>query len=40
VVESKKDWNLPQSVRSNRASAFAKSAPASGPGVSELPGTE
>ena len=40
MVEFKKDWNLLQSVRSNRASAFARSAPASGLGVSELPGTE
>jgi hypothetical protein len=40
MVEFKKDWNLLQSVRSNRASAFAKSAPASGLGESALPGTE
>ena len=40
MVEFKKDWNLLQSVRSNRASAFAKAAPASGIGDSELPGTE
>jgi hypothetical protein len=40
MVEFKKDWNLLQSVRSNRASAFAKSAPASGLGDSALPGTE
>ena len=40
MVEFKKDWNLLQSVRSNRASAFAKSVPASGLGDSELPGTE
>jgi hypothetical protein len=40
MVEFKKDWNLLQSVRSNRASAFAKAAPASGLGDSELPGTE
>src|SRR6185312_10220313 len=40
MVEFKKDWNLLQSVRSNRASAFAKAAPASSLGDSELPGTE
>ena len=40
MVEFKKDWNLLQSVRSNPASAFAKSVPASGLGDSELPGTE
>jgi hypothetical protein len=40
MVEFKKDWNLLQSVRSDRASAFAKSAPASGLGDSALPGTE
>ncbi len=40
MVEFRKDWNLLQSARSNRASAFAKAAPASGLGDSELPGTE
>ncbi|MGC2181857.1 MAG: hypothetical protein WA637_01095 [Terriglobales bacterium] len=40
MVEFKKDWSLLQSVRSNRASAFAKAAPAFGLGDSALPGTE
>ncbi len=40
MVEFRKDWNLLQSARSNRASAFAKAAPASSLGDSVLPGTE
>ena len=40
MVEFKNDWSLLQSVRSNRASAFAKAAPAFGLGDSALPGTE
>ena len=40
MVEFQKDWSLLQSVRSNRASAFAKAAPAFGLGDSTLPGTE
>ncbi len=40
MVEFKNDWSLLQSVRSNRAGAFAKAAPAFGLGDSALPGTE
>jgi len=41
MVEFKKDWNLMQSIRSNRASAVAKaSAPAGGRGDSGLAGNE
>ena len=41
MVEFKKDWNLLQSVRSNRASAVAKAAtPTAGPDGSVLSGNE
>ena len=40
MVEFKKDWHMLQSVRSNRASSFAKAAPANGLGESVRPGSE